>query len=149
MKKKKKLILVFIVLFIFLFLSFSVLTNFILPVKTSMISGNVGRYSSEDILFYSESESYTINDYIIYRPTSKQVSIIAEIIEINSNGTFKVIGINPEPIEKLDQNNLKKEQIMGKIFYSMSMYIFYPIVITICIISAFILTHFILKKLKL
>ena len=148
MKTKSKKIVIFIGFFILLFMLFSVLTNYILPVKTSMISDNIGRYNSGDILFCSESESYTVNDYILYRPSSKQATIFAEIVEINADGTFRVIGINPEPIDDLDQNNLRQEQILGKVIYSISMFIFYPIVITITIILAFILTYVIIKKIK-
>jgi len=124
------------------------LLNFALPIKTSEISGKIGKYASGDILFYAESETYNVNDVILYKPSSIEQIIFAEIVEINLDGTFKVIGTNPEPIDDLDQNNLKKEQIMGKVISSISAYIFYPIFIAINLILAFILTHFISKKIK-
>jgi hypothetical protein len=148
MRSKTKKIVIFIEFFILLLMLFSVLTNFILPIKTSIISIDIGRYTSGDILFYSESESYNINDYILYNPSSKEMIVIAEIIEINSDDTFKVIGADPEPKDDLDQNNLKQEQIIGKVIYSVSWYIYYPMVITIIIILSLILTYFIYKKIK-
>ena len=133
---------------IFLGILFFVLLNFVLPVKTCMISGDIGNYKSGDILFYTESDSYIVNDVILYTPSSTPSTIVAEIVEKNPDGTFKVIGTNPEPIEDLDQNNLKKEQIMGKVISSTSPYVFYPILIAINLILAFILTHFIYKDKK-
>jgi len=146
MKPKIKKFTIFIVLFISIFILSSVLTNFVLPVKTSSISGTVGKYNSSDILFYTESESYTINDYIFYRPSSIQSTLFARIVEINPDSTFKVLGTNSEPIDDLDQNNLKQEQIIGKVISSISMYIFYPIVIIITLIFTCILTYFITRK---
>lgn len=148
MKPKTKKIIIFIGFFIFLLMLFAILTNFILPVKTVIISGDVGKYNSGDILFYTESEAYEINEYILYKPSTKQVNYIAEIVDINSDGTFKVIGADPESIDELDQNNLKQNQIIGKIIYSSPFYIFYPISIIITIIFAYIITHFISKKIK-
>jgi hypothetical protein len=149
MKPKTKKIAIFIILVFFILIIAQVLMNSILPVKSCIASISVGRLNSGDVLFYSESESYTTNDYIIYRPSSKQVNYIAEIIEINPDGTFKVIsGTSSDPIVQAEQNNLKQEQILGKVIYSISMYILYPIVIIISIILAFVLTHFISKKIK-
>jgi hypothetical protein len=148
MKLIVKKYLVFILVFISLFILFSALMNFVLPVKTSMVSGNIGRYNNGDILFYTESNSYTIDDYILYRPSSIQSILVAEIVDINSDGTFKVIGTDLEPIDDLDQSNLKQEQIIGKVVSSLSMYIFYPIVIVITLILSYIVTHFAYKKIK-
>jgi hypothetical protein len=149
MKPKTKKIAIFIILVFFILIIAQVLMNSVLPVKSCITSISVGKLNSGDVLFYSESKSYSINDYITYKPASKQVNYIAEIIEINPDGTFKVIsGTNPDPIIQLEQNNLKQEQIIGKVIYSISMYILYPILITIAIILAFVLTHFISKKIK-
>jgi len=148
MKSKWKKTAIFFVLLLFLFVLSGVLMNFILPVKTSMISGDVGRYNNGDILFYSESESYTVSDFILYRPSSSQSTLVAEIVEINTDGTFKVIGTDPEPIDDLDQNSLHKRQIIGKVIASTSPYIFYPIILLINLFLAFILTSFISKKMK-
>ena len=144
---RNKIVIFLVIIVILRILTFS-LTNYLLPVKTSMLSGDVGRYKNNDILFYTASESYTFNDFILYTPSSKPSTIVAEIVEINPDGTFKVIGINPEPIEDLDQNNLKKEQIIGKVISSISGYIYYPLSIAMLLILAFIITHFIFKKIK-
>jgi len=122
--------------------------NIVLPTKPTTISGNVGKYTSIDILFYSGSESYNVDDYILYRTSSTQSTIIAYITEVNPDGTFKVISSNPEPIDDLDQNDLKQEQIIGKVNFSIPMYIFYPVIIIVSIILGFILTRFISKKIK-
>lgn len=148
MKFKRKKIAIFIVMMISLSILFFILLNFALPIKTSMISGKIGKYTSEDILFHAESETYNVNDVILYNPSSIEQTIFAEIVEINLDGTFKVIGTNPEPIDDLDQNNLKKEQIIGKVISSISAYIFYPLFMAINLILAFALTHFISKKIK-
>jgi hypothetical protein len=148
MKPKMKKFTIFIALFILIFILFSLMMNLILPVKTSMISENIGRYNSGDILFHIESEAYTINDYILYRPSSKQSTLVAKIVEINLDNTFKVIGTNTEPIDDLDQNNLKQEQIIGKVIFSTSMYIFYPVIISITLTLSYFLTRFISKKIK-
>jgi len=132
---------------LFLFLILFIL-NIVLPTKPTTISGNVGKYTSIDILFYSGSESYNVDDYILYRTSSTQSTIIAYITEVNPDGTFKVISSNPEPIDDLDQNDLKQEQIIGKVNFSIPMYIFYPVIIIVSIILGFILTRFISKKIK-
>ena len=115
MNFKFKKIVIFIALLIFISVLSHVLLNYALPIKTSMLSGDIGSYNDGDILFYTNSESYSLNDVILYTPSSQPQTIVAEIVEINPDGTFKVIGANPEPIDDLDQNNLKKEQIVGKV----------------------------------
>ena len=140
---------VFIVSLIFISTILFVLLNFVLPIKTTMISGNVGCYKSRDILFYSESDSYVVEDVILYNPSTQSSTLIVEIIEINPDGTFKVIGINPEPIDDLDQNNLEKDQIIGKVIYSLSPLIYFPIFFIIVLLLAYNLTRFISNKIKI
>jgi len=144
----KKIIGVFAVVLIILITLSLISLNFILPIKTVMISGDVGHYKNGDILFFTESDSYNINDFILYEPSSSASIFVAKIIEKNTDDTFKVISTNPESIENLDQNNLKKEQIIGKVISSMSPYIFSFILIAINLVLAFIITHFIYKRIN-
>ena len=146
MKFNRNKIVIFSTLMIFLIILFFGLMNFILPVRTSVLSGDVGDYKNGDVLFYIESESYNVNDSILYTPSSIPSIIVAKIVEKNPDGTFKVIGANPEPIDDLDQNNLKKEQIMGKVIANITFYIFYPILFAILIILDYFLTIIISKK---
>jgi len=111
-----------------------------------MLSGDVGEYNNGDILFYSGSESYTVNDCVLYTPSSSSSIIVAKIVVINPEGTFTVIGTSPEPIEELDQNNLQEQQIIGKVIATTPAYIFLPLVILLAIGVAFILTRIITKK---
>lgn len=63
MKFNRKKIAIFTIFIIFLIILFFSLMNFVLPVKTSMLSGDIGVYESGGILFCTASDSFNVNDY--------------------------------------------------------------------------------------
>lgn len=65
---------------------------------------------------------------VLYEPSSQPSIQVAKINEINPDDTFKVIGTSSEPIDDLDRNNLKKEQIIDKIIAIVKSYIFLSII---------------------
>jgi len=144
----KRKIGLFIPIFIGVIILTVVLINFVLPLKASMLSGDVGQYQSGEILFYGSAESYQVNDLILYSPSSNTNVLFAKIIEINPDNTFKVIGTESEPIEELDQNSVNENQITGKVVYSISPYVFFPLLIFIDVIIAFVITTFVTKRLN-
>ncbi len=146
-----KKIIIFIVLMILIIGLANVLFRFVLPIKpVKMISGSMApTYNAGDVLFYRGSDTYNIDDIIIYKPSSRPQSIVIRIIEENSDGTFKVKGdANQATIPALDQNNLKKEQIIGKVSFGTKWFIFYPLSYGIQILIALLLTQLIYSKLK-
>lgn len=151
MKKLGKKIIIFIVLMILLIGLANVLFRFVFHTKpVRMSSGSMApTYNSGDVLFYRSSFIYKVEDIIIYKPTLRPQNSVVRIIEQNTDGTFKVKGdANRLTIPALDQDNLKKEQILGKVSYGTKWYIFYSLLYGIQIIIAFLLTKLIYPRLK-
>jgi len=144
----KKKIGLFIVIFVLLIVVFSILLNFVLPVKTRVINGNFGNYTNGDVIFISKSDSYKVGDIIIYKISSTDESIFAEVIEKNTDGTYKIKRAGEEYINNPIENNINEGQIMGKGIASLSMYIFYPLLLIVNLFLAYILTVIIYKKLN-
>mgnify|MGYP006287277503 CR=1 FL=1 len=152
MGRKSKKIITFIVLMVLTIVVANALFRFLLPIKPIKMGSEsmAPTYNVEDILFYSKSNTYKVDDIIIYKPTSRPQNIVARIIEQNQDGTFKVKGdANRATIPPLDQNNLKEEQIIGKVAFGTNWYVFYPLSYGIQIIIALILTQLIYPKLKM
>ena len=146
-----KKIVIFIVLMILIMGLTNVLFRFVLPIKpVKMISGSMApTYNAGDVLFYSGSDTYKVDDIIIYKPSTRPQSIVIRIIEQNLNGTFTVKGdANQATMPALDQDNLRKEQILGKVSFGTKWYIFYPISYGIQILIALLLTQLVYSKLK-
>ncbi|MBI2652008.1 signal peptidase I [Candidatus Woesearchaeota archaeon] len=145
---------IFLALMILVVALGNLIFRYIIPIKSVKLNSEsmAPTYYKGDVLFYSPLISYNINDIILYKPLIRPQSIVVRIIEENPDGTFKVKGDNPQtnpiPIAQLDQNNLKKEQIIGKISFGTKSYIFYPLVYGIEIILAILLTILISKKIK-
>ena len=143
-------------IFVVLLVLFIVLANlafqYILPILKLNSESMIPTYHKGDVLFYKTSSSYSINDVVVYTSSILPKPIIVRIIEENPDGTFKAKGdntkTNPSPNARLDQNNLKKEQIMGKVLFGANSFIFYLVVYGIEIMFAIILTLVISKKIK-
>jgi len=151
MKSRSRKILIFVVLLILIIAIANVLFRFVLPIKpVRQVSASMTpTYNKGDILFYSHSDSYVVDDIIIYKPSTRPFNVAIRIIEENPDGTFKVKGDgNPATIPTLDQDNLGKEQIIGKVIGSTKGFVFYPLTYGIYLIIALLLTKLVDSKLK-
>ena len=142
---------IFLIILVIIIGLSNILLRYALPIKTSrLISGNMEpTYQRGDVLFYSGSANYAVNDVVIY-VTSRGPSAV-RIIEINEDGTYQAKGdANPVPISVsgLDETSIRQEQIMGKVSSGTSPYVFYPLVYGFEIILAVFLTFSLAKKIK-
>ncbi len=145
---KGKQIGIFIVVLVFLIVLMNVLVHFVSPVKpVRFVSWSMEpAYHYGDVLFYQRvpKGNYKVGDVIIYdaEASTAEEQIVVRIIEENDDGTFIVKGdANPGTLEHLDQNNLRKEQIIGKVLFGMQWYIYYPVLYLILIIVALLITR--------
>jgi signal peptidase len=151
MKGIGKKILIFIVLMILLIGLANVLFRFVLPIKPVILGSESMEptYTMGDILFYRQSNNYTVNDVIVY--TIGGNSGVARIIELNGDGTYKLKGDhNPISISSgyMDQTHVKKEQLLGKVSFGNKWFVVYPLLYGVQIIIAVLLTQVIYSKLK-
>ena len=128
MKNLGRKIGIFITALIIILLLVNIFNRFFIPVKPVMtVSSNMApTYEKYDVLFYSKSEDYNVNDPILVTVSNRQNSV-TRIIKINEDGTFYAkadYNINSLPFE----GSINKNQIVGKIVFSMKPYIFYPII---------------------
>ena len=146
-----KKIALFIVLLVILIVMGKLINRFVLPLAKLNSESMYPTYNKGDILFYSKSSPYNVNDVIIFY-SSRRIPIVVRIIEINPDSTYKAKGDNPKtnpvPIKSifLDETRISKEQILGKILFSFNPIIFYVLVYGIEIIIAFLLTKLISAK---
>ena len=146
MENLGKKVLLFIVVLVILMVIGKLVNRFVLPVAKLNSESMQPTFNKGDIIFYTKSDSYGVNDIIIFYSTIKD-PIVARIIEINSDGTYKAKGDNPKtnpvPIKSqlLDETQISKTQILGKVFnFSLNPVIFILLVRGIQIILALLLT---------
>jgi len=146
-----KKIIIFVVLMLIFIGLFNVVFRYLLPINSIKFNSNsmLPTYHKGDILFYTESNSYQVDEVIVV--STKMAPISHRIIEINTDGTYKTKGDNnPESIKGpyLDETKITNDQIMGKVISSIRGFIFYPIVYGLEIIIALLLTKLIYSKLR-
>lgn len=153
MKDLLKKIGIFCIVFILLLILANVLLRFILPVTPTLVTTDAMRpaYNKFDIVFRSPSDHYGVGDVVIVRITNtfsgNVEDVITRIIKINSDNTYTT---------KMDANrrffhfedHIKQNQIKGKVIFSTKAYVYYPLIYSILIILAFLITKVVCSKLR-
>ncbi len=145
MKRDNKKILVFIIALIILMLLFNILYRFVLPIKPVRLNSMNMKptYLKNDVLFYNQKEDYKIDEVVII--TYQERTVVTRIVSVNDDGTFNMKGdFNSESLAF--EQNVEKEQIKGKIEFSMNPFIFYILSYGIEILLALLLTKLYYKR---
>lgn len=148
MKNIIKKIGVFVAVLIVVMLLTNIIGRYILNVNPVItISNNMfPTYEKYDSLFYVPSESYNINDVIVASVPNYDTLLITRIIKINEDGSFDAKGDNNPEDVPLIEKSINKNQILGKIAFSIKPYFYFPLIYGIQLIVAFLLTKLIFRK---
>jgi len=149
MNEKGKKIITFIISLIVIVSFVNVLFRYVLPTKPVMLRSNSmsPTYHKYDVLIYSKSADYSVNDVILFK--TSRTPIVARIVSINEDGTYKTKGDNnPVSIQTpaLDETQVSRDLIIGKIVFTSNPYLFYNISYGIQILFAFLLTALVSSK---
>jgi len=151
---KKGKIITFIVILVVLILIFNYTFKVLLPIKPVKLESESmsPAYAKGDILFYTKPISLEEGDVVIFSVTPR-FDMIARIVEINEDGTYRTKGDNNEDSfrignnpQGLDETQIQEDQIYGKIKYKNNSYVLYIISYGIIILIALALTNPIYKK---
>ncbi len=139
---------IFIAVLIIVMLLTNIIGRYILNVNPVItLSNNMfPTYEKYDTLFYSPSDNYNINDVIAASVPDYDILLISRIVRINDDGTFDAKGDNnPESVPSIERN-INKNQILGKIIFSMKSYFYFPLIYGAQIAAAFLLTKLIFRR---
>ncbi len=138
---------VFVLIFVVLLGISNVLFRFILPIKAvSLVSRNMEpTYHENDVLFWKLSETYEVNDVVVYKARALAIDSVSRIINLNEDGTFQLKG-DANPTSIFVENRVLKQSIKGKVIFSLSPFIFYGLTYGIIFALSFLSVRYIFKK---
>ena len=153
MEEPKKKLLVFIIVLILVWFLVKHFYAQISPLKPLQLASESmsPTYNKEDVIFYVKTTDFSINDVVIFY-SLKNEFIMARIIEINPDGTYKLKGdnpiTNPVPIKNqfLDETSVTKDKTIGKPVFSLNPYLFFIIFIILEILIAKLISNIIYDK---
>jgi hypothetical protein len=139
-------ILIFVVFLLILIGIGNTLFRLVLPVKLGLLvsSSMEPAYNQGDIFFYGKAAEYKTDDAIMIQTGLS--NILVRIIGVNDDGSFITkADANQASIvsAEIDQTHVTQEMILGKAYFPVKSYIFYPILYGVEILLAIFFTSLI------
>jgi signal peptidase len=146
MKDILKKIGLFLLVIIVLTLFSNILFRYLSPLKpVILVSGSMEpAYKIGEVLFYGSVTEYSLNDVVLADANRPQL-IISRIVLKNDDGTYTLKG-DHNAASLAFEKDISKDQLKGKIIFSLNPLFFYGIDYGLKVVIALILVLFVFKR---